>query len=48
MGEIKLFRTSKDKVEEIKGDSVALEKSLQILIGLCCKIQPDTMPTSGN
>jgi len=32
MGEIKLFRTSKDKVEEIKGDSVALEKSLQILI----------------
>ncbi len=32
MGEIKLFRTSKDKVEEIKGDSVALEKSLQVLI----------------
>lgn len=32
MGEIKLFRISKEKVEEIHGDSVALEKSLQITI----------------
>lgn len=32
MSDIKLFRIQKDKVEELKGTSVALEKSLQVLI----------------
>ena len=39
MSDIKLFRTDGDKVTQLEGQSVSLERSLQTLIGNRSRVQ---------